>query len=813
MTVTRSSRLSRARAINNDGQRKVGYLAPSVDGHADVIKEALAVSGLSARDIGLFEAHGTGTAVGDPIEFAAASEAYRESTSDLNYCRMVSTKPNIGHLDTAAGVASLIKVVQALRHRTLPPLANHSGPSPLLDVDKSPFELSGEAAPWPGDRPRRAGISSLGVGGTNAHLIVQEAPPSPATPAAGPEQILVFSGQDDSVTKAATAKLADFLESNPHTNLADVAHTLATRRRSLGHRRVAVVTDTASAVDVLRTNHRDRVAAITAPDAAPKVVFLFPGGGSQYNGMAAGLDERFDVFHEVLRDGIERVKAKSGLDLEPLLRPDAAEDALRRPTASLPAIFVTSIALARQWMAWGVTPDAFLGHSLGEYAAAHLAGVLTLDGALDLIVSRAALMERATGTGCAMLVVPLPESEVRSLLPGTLSLATVNADDECVVAGPDGDIAALHDRLVADGHTPTLVPLAAAAHSSMLDPVLAEFLAVVESVELTPPTQPYQSNYTGTWVTAEQATSPQYWVDHLRNTVRFSENLASVLAEGPTVFIELGPGHSLSSYARRQETKPVAAIPALRHPNQVVDDTAATLLAFAKGWAAGLDVDVDRFTDDDRRVVTLPGYPFRRNRHWIEPGYGGFAATAPAAAAAVAPAIAAVPTVERIADLRDFFSTPAWIEQDRTAPGAAPAGPWLVIGDDTDELAGALSSARSPSAASPRIGSRSRPTPTSRRRARSCSWDRRRHRSMRLRIGGSRSARLRPARWATPMMARHFSLRSREARSRSTDRPSRRSTQWRSASSARPRVNTTICGAHSSTSPLRPTRSSPLESC
>ena len=680
-------------AINNDGQRKVGYLAPSVDGHADVIKEALAVSGLSGRDIGLFEAHGTGTAVGDPIEFAAATEAYRESTSDLNYCRLVSTKPNIGHLDTAAGVASLIKAVQALRHRTLPPLANHSGPSPLLDVDKSPFELSSEAAPWPGDRPRRAGVSSLGVGGTNAHVIVQEAPPAPATAPAEPEQILVFSGQDDAVTKQAAARLADFLEANPATNLADVAHTLGTRRRALRNRRVAVVTDAASAVDVLRTNNRDRVATVTAPDSQPRVVFLFPGGGSQYNGMAAGLDERFDVFHEVLRDGIERVKAKSGLDLEPLLRPDAVDDALRHTTASLPAIFLTSVALARQWMSWGVEPDALAGHSLGEYTAAHLAGVLTLDGALDLIVARAALIERETGTGAAMLVVPLPEADVRAILPAALSVATVNADDECVVAGPETDITALHDRLVADGHTPTLVPLAAAAHSSMLEPMLAEFLEVVEGVELSPPTVPYQSNFTGTWITAEQATSPQYWVDHLRNTVRFSENLASVLADGPTVFVELGPGHSLSSYARRQAVKPVAAIPALRHPNQSVDDTAASLLAFAKGWAAGIDVDIDRFTGDGRRVVTLPGYPFRRDRHWIEPGTGGFASPAPAATAVAAPVILAAPTVERIADLRDFFSTPTWSEQDRTAPATSPAEPWLVVGDDNDELATALVSA------------------------------------------------------------------------------------------------------------------------
>ena len=376
----------------------------------------------------------------------------------------------------------------------------------------------------------------------------------------------------------------------------------------------------ATAVEALRTNDRNRVANSVAPEDPQRVAFLFPGGGAQYNGMAAGLDERFSVFHEVMRDGIERVKARSGVDLAPLLSPDAEPDALRRTTVSMPAVFLTSIALARQWMAWGVKPTTFAGHSLGEYTAAHLAGVLTLDGALDLIVSRATLMDRASGQGAAMLAVPLPEGEVRAVLPASLSVATINADDECVVAGPADDIAALQTDLTTDEVSPTLIPLAAAAHSALLDPILPEFLEAVGKVELSQPQMPYLSNLTGTWITAAQATDPQYWVDHLRNTVRFSECLRTVLADGPLVFMELGPGHSLSSYARRQTVKPTAAIPALRHQNQDMDDTAYTLNAFARGWAAGVDVDLDRFTGEGRRVVRLPGYAFRKERHWIEPG-------------------------------------------------------------------------------------------------------------------------------------------------------------------------------------------------
>ena len=340
-----------------------------------------------------------------------------------------------------------------------------------------------------------------------------------------------------------------------------------------------------------------------------RVAFLFPGGGAHYVGMAAGLDDRFDVFHEVMEDGLARLRERHGLDLAPLLRSDASPDALRKATASLPAVFLTSVALAKQWMAWGVTPSAFVGHSLGEYTAAHLAGVLSLDGALELIVARASLMDRVSGVGAAMLAIPLPVAKVEPLLPASLSVATLNADDECVIAGPIEDIEILAKQVATDEVQPTLIPLDAAAHSALLDPILPEFLDVVRSIDLRPPTIPYLSNLTGTWITAEQATDPQYWVDHLRHTVRFADCLRTALADGPMVMLEMGPGHSLSSYARRQPVKPVAAIPVLRHPNQDVDDTAAALLAVGRAWAAGLDVDLDRFAGCEPRAVAASRVP------------------------------------------------------------------------------------------------------------------------------------------------------------------------------------------------------------
>ena len=318
------------------------------------------------------------------------------------------------------------------------------------------------------------------------------------------------------------------------------------------HRRVLAATDTANAIEVLRHGDRNRVASAIASNDAHRVAFLFPGGGAHYPGMAAALDDRFDVFHEVMEDGIRRLHERHGLDLAPLLRADTSSEALRKTTASLPAVFLTSVALARQWMAWGVTPSAFVGHSLGEYTAAHLAGVLTLDGALDLIVARATLIDTVSGVGAAMLAVPLPVEEVQPLLAPSLSVATINADDECVIAGPLEDIEILAKQVSTDEIQPTLLPINAAGHSSLLDPILPDFLEHVRRIELLPPQIPYLSNLSGTWITPEQATDPQYWVDHLRRTVRFSDCLRAALADGPLVMLEMGPGHSLSSYARRQ---------------------------------------------------------------------------------------------------------------------------------------------------------------------------------------------------------------------------------------------------------------------
>lgn len=677
--------IMKASAVNNDGARKVSYLAPSVDGHADVVKEALVVAGLEARDIELVDAHGTGTPVGDPIEFAALTEAFRDSTTENGFCRLTSTKPNIGHLDTAAGVASVIKVIQALRHATLPPLANFTSPSPLLDLATSPFTLAGESAPWTTDRTRRAGVSSLGVGGTNAHVVLEEAAPVPPTAPGTPEQLIALSGQSRAAVDDIAANLADHLEQHPDTELADVAHTMSVGRRSMPYRRVLAAENTAQAPAVLRGEQRRRQMDGQADERPPRLAFMFPGGGSQYPGMGVGLDDRFDVYHEVLADGIKRVLAADGPDLSLLTQVDADPDELRRADVSLPAVFLTSVAMARQWMAWGATPDALVGHSLGEYVAAHLSGVLSLDDAIALVVVRSRLMAQASGgEPVGMLAVSMPADECVELIPDSISLSVVNTDGECVISGPSETIAEVAEMLRGRDIDASLLELEAAAHSSVLDPILDEFAAFVKTVTLSAPTIPYLSNLTGDWITEAQATDPQYWVDHLRGTVRFDRCLKTALADGPLVLAELGPGHTLSSYARRQDPKPVAAFGALRHPKDETPDTAYGLQAFGALWTHGIDVDLDRFNGDDRRRLRLPTYAFQRERHWIDPGEGVTAGSS------VKGVVAAVtkPPVERIADVRDWFFEPTWVTAAATAPTVTPADTgWTILDHANDSLA------------------------------------------------------------------------------------------------------------------------------
>jgi acyl transferase domain-containing protein/thioesterase domain-containing protein len=675
-------------AVNNDGSTKVSYLAPSVDGHSRVVVEALAVAGLPADSISYVEAHGTGTAVGDPIEIAALTQAFRESTSRVGFCRIGSIKTNIGHLDTAAGAASLIKVVEALRHREIPPSLHFEAPNPAIDFASSPFRVNAELCAWESEGgPRRAGISSLGVGGTNAHVIVEEAPePEPGSRPRRACELLLLSAKTPTALDAATARLAAHLREHPELELADVAHTLQLGRTAYEHRRVVVARSLEDAAAALEARDAKRVFTGRSSGASPSVAFLFPGAGGQHPNMGRGLFEAEPVYRRELERCLELLRPLQHFELRPLLFPDpgaeeAARRELERPSRLVGAVFATEWALAALWRSWGVEPAAAIGHSLGEYAAACLAGVLSLEDALRLVALRGRLWDRAEGGG--MLAVPLPEAEVRELLGSELDLAASNAPSLCVVAGRIEAIRALEAELARREVEARLLRVAAAGHSRQIDPLLDEFRRGLAGIHLGRPRVPYLSNVTGSWIRAEEAQDPEYWVRHLRQTVRFSDGLAELLRDPNRILLEVGPGHALSSLARQQPARPRAVLASLRHPEEPADDLHFTLGIFGRVWLVGGAVDFAKLRGPERRRrVPLPSYPFERQRYWLDPPKR--AEKAPAGER----------PLERLPRVEDWFQRAVWTRRDPPVP--APSSErlrWLVFLDEAgigDELCARL---------------------------------------------------------------------------------------------------------------------------
>lgn len=649
----------RGSAINNDGARKVGYFAPSVDGHASVVAEALSMAGVTPDTVSMLEAHGTGTALGDAVEVAALTQAFRSETAERQYCRLGSIKPTIGHLDTAAGAASLIKVVQALRHRALPPMAAHTGPNPLLNLEDSPFVISGERTTWDTAGPRRAGVSSLGIGGTNAHVIVEEAPPVPPDDAPSPAQLIVLSARSAPALDEAAARLGAHLErEGPSANVSDTAYTLQVGRRAFPYRRALVAHDRV-----------DLAAALSAPFTPPSpvgpealpIVFMFPGGGAPYVGVAGALARRFPAFRVRLEELVDCGHA-AGLDfLGSVLLEDRDVDTvfLERPTVSLPATACISIALADLWAALGVTPTAVIGHSLGELVGACVSGVLSWKDAVRLVARRGELIERASQGG-AMLVVNAPVEQVEPLLPAGASIAAINGPESCVVSGAASPLAGLEDQLNRRSTEHRRLNLSAAAHSPLLDPVLDDYRAAFADVILSPPTVPFVSNVTGDWA-GHEVTGPAYWARQLREPVQFARGLATVTAGLPCTLLEVGPGQTLTALARHNG-KGKDAVPSVGHPADPTPAEESLLAAVGKLWARGVDIEWPRLHDQQKRRRTfLPTYPFERQRHWIE---------------------RRADTQERATDVGEWVSEREWSEAPPLpAPPELQTLRWLVVGD------------------------------------------------------------------------------------------------------------------------------------
>ncbi|MDC0736818.1 beta-ketoacyl synthase N-terminal-like domain-containing protein [Cognatishimia sp. SS12] len=624
----------RGSAVNNDGSAKAGYLAPSVDGQAAAIADAQAMADVTADTIDYVECHGTGTYLGDPIEVAALTEAFRETTDARGYCRIGSVKTNIGHLDTAAGAASLIKTALSLHHKQMPPSLGFEAPNPAIDFESSPFEVNAALQPWESHKgPRRAGVNSLGVGGTNAHVIVQEAPQRPASePSDWPYHLLTISGRNAKALDANCAALAAHLRAHPDQDLADVAYTLQKGRRAFEKRRIVVARDHAEAATLLDEKTERRVFTHTADHADPEVVFMFPGGGAQYARMAQDLYETEPVFQDWMDRGLDILQAKVSHDVRALWLAEgmdltAADEQLKQPSLQLPLIMIVEYALAQLWMSWGVTPAVLMGHSMGENTAACLAGVMSFEDCIGLVLLRGQLFDTVPAGG--MLSVPLALDALHPYLDDDLDIAAENAADLTVVSGPDATLQALAERLAADEIEAQRIAIDIAAHSRMLEPILAKFEAYLRQITLSAPNLPIMSNRSGQLLSDAEAMDPMYWVGHLRGTVRFAACVETCAAKPGRIFLEVGPGKALNSLARmNRQVGAGRTLSSLRHPQEEIEDDLYFMQVLGQLWACGAGFDWAQIWGEARRNrVILPTYQFQRSSYFIAPGSHASTAT------------------------------------------------------------------------------------------------------------------------------------------------------------------------------------------
>ncbi len=607
-------------AINNDGHLKMGYTAPSLEGQTDVIVRALAMAGVEPETVTFIETHGTGTPIGDPIEVEALTRAFRRggNTQRNGFCALGAVKSNIGHLDSAAGVAGLIKTVLALEHKQIPPTLHFEKPNPIIDFANSPFAVNASLVDWRANgTPRRAGVSSFGIGGTNAHVVVEEAPAlSRATATAREFQLLTFSAKTASALSAMAERLAQHLEHRTDIDLADAAYTLNVGRQAFPHRRFVVAADRDEAIAALR---RSETSTTKATEQA-RVVFMFPGQGALSVGMAQTIYKHEREFQKQF-DECATLLQQHDIDLPSLVYADDTERAaqlLGQPQFALPALFTIEYSLAKLWMSWGINPHAMIGHSFGEYLAACLAGVFTLPDALSLVVMRGRLMQQLPPG--AMSAVRLGADELERYLEGDVAISAVNSPNICTITGPTEQVEKL-ERVLSDNRVAfQRLDVPYAYHSAMVEAILPEFESAVSRIKMQAPSIPYISNLTGTWIKPDEAVTPGYWTRQMRQTVLFAPGAETLVSSGHTAFVEIGSGQTLSpllkSSVKRGGNQVVAAS---LSQSPAVSDEAVMFKSLGQLWQAGVAVDWRGFYQAERRRrISLPPYPFERQRYWIE---------------------------------------------------------------------------------------------------------------------------------------------------------------------------------------------------
>ncbi|MDZ8262381.1 type I polyketide synthase [Nostoc sp. ChiQUE01b] len=637
-------------AINNDGSLKVSYTAPRIDTQAKVIRTAQVVAEVEPETITYVETHGTATALGDPIEIAALTQAFRSSTQNIGFCAIGSVKTNIGHLDTAAGVTGLIKTVLALKHKQIPPSLHFTSPNPEIDFANSPFYVNTTLSEWETNgTPRRAGVSSFGLGGTNVHVVLEEAPVVEASSSSRPWQLLTLSAKTSSALETATTNLANYLQEYPDLNLADVAYTLQVGRRNFDYRRAVVCRDIQDAVNALQDPKR--VFSSTQKTQERPVAFMFSGLGTHYIDMALELYQTEPTFRTCVDQCCKLLKPQLGLDLRDILYPkrnsknenkpntlaagldfrkmlgrgteqaDVSTQKLNQTFLTQPAIFVIEYALAQLWISWGIRPSAMIGYSIGEYVAATLAEVLCLEDALTLVAKRAQMIQELPSG--AMLAIALSEEEIKPLLNDQISISAINGSSLCVIAGFTDAVEKLERQLSTRGLVGKRLQTSHAFHSVMMEAIAPTFHDLVQTFSLKPPKIPYLSNVTGTWITADQATDPSYWVKHLCQAVRFASGVQQLCQKDNPILLEVGPGQALSSFASQclesDDRAKSVMLPSLQHSYEQQSDVAFLMNTLGRLWLAGTKVDWSGFyADEQRDRIPLPTYPFERQRYWID---------------------------------------------------------------------------------------------------------------------------------------------------------------------------------------------------
>ncbi|HEY4903685.1 MAG TPA: beta-ketoacyl synthase N-terminal-like domain-containing protein [Candidatus Sulfotelmatobacter sp.] len=640
-------------AVNNDGRRKVGFTAPAIEGQAEAISMALAAAGANCESISYIEAHGSATTIGDPIEIAALNQVYSQTALKPGSIAVGSVKSNIGHLNAAAGVAGLIKTALALKHGWIPPSVNFSEANPKIPFERGPFRVNYTLSPWPdGNKPKRAGVSSFGIGGTNVHVILEEAPRMKPSEPAKPFHLLVISAKTCPALERATDQLTTHLLRHPEQNLADIAFTLQEGRKAFEHRRIAVCRDLSEAATALQARTPSRVLTAVAPSARRPVAVLLPGLGDQYLDMGRGLYESEPEFAKHVDYCCEFLQPLLGADLRRIVYPNprvrqqnevrseervnfrsllrrvgedssSAMQEIHRTLWAQPALFVIEYALAKLWMSWGIIPESLMGYSIGEYVAACLAGVISLEDSLRMLAVRAQSIERlAPG---AMLAIAAPEVEICPLLTPEISVAGINGNSLCVVAGAPEAVEALQERLLREGEIVCRRLLATHAfHSPLMQPVAEELTKIARSIRLSPPQIPYISNVTGKPITASEATDAAYWARHLTQPVQFAAGLQHLCSPSAPVLLEVGPGQMLSSLAEQylagRGVADRVTLASLPHSSDAQPDRAFILNTLGNLWLAGIEPDWNGVhRHESRSRIPLPTYPFERQRYWLTP--------------------------------------------------------------------------------------------------------------------------------------------------------------------------------------------------